>query len=141
MAMPFDSVAAKAREHSSLLKLSAAMTFGLFGLAAAFVTINDARAQATSGEQIFTTVGCSGCHSTDGHGSMGGDAPALAGNGDLADANKIINQILNGGGGMPAFSGQLSNDQIAAVANYIRNAWGNSNPTQIQAADVAALRQ
>ena len=31
----------------------------------------------------------------------------------------MVKQVLNGGGGMPAFKGQLTNAQIAAVAAYV----------------------
>ena len=33
--------------------------------------------------------------------------------------------LLNGRGGMPAFKAQLTDEQIAAVASYVRGAWGN----------------
>ncbi len=29
---------------------------------------------------------------------------------------------------MPAFSWKLTNEQVAAVATYVRNSWGNSAP-------------
>ena len=31
----------------------------------------------------------------------------------------MVKQVMNGGGGMPAFKGQLTNAQIAAVAAYV----------------------
>jgi mono/diheme cytochrome c family protein len=69
----------------------------------------------------------------------GGPFPPLAGNSDVAgpDTAVLISTLLNGrsgpiqvsgrtyGGVMPAWKGQLSNVQIAAVITYIRSAWGN----------------
>jgi mono/diheme cytochrome c family protein len=41
---------------------------------------------------------------------------------------------------MPAFSWILTDDQVAAVITYIRNAWGNSAPP-VSAGDVQKARQ
>lgn len=64
---------------------------------------------------------CAGCHGGAGEGGFG---PALAGNKDLADADAVVEQILGGGGGMPAFD-QLSEQEVAAVTSHIRSSWGN----------------
>jgi mono/diheme cytochrome c family protein len=40
---------------------------------------------------------------------------------------------------MPAFDWKLSNDEIASVATYVRNAWGNSAPA-VAPGKVAKLR-
>ena len=50
--------------------------------------------------------------------------PALAGNSSLRSVGVIVFQVINGGDYMPPFGG-LSNQQIAAVATYIRNSFGN----------------
>lgn len=106
------------------------MAAGLAGATAvaAFV-ISPAGAQAPDGAQVFATAGCSGCHGANGEGGIG---PALAGNADLANAAAVLAQIIHGGGGMPPF-GQLPDDQIAAVANYIRTAWGNTTDITVEA--------
>jgi mono/diheme cytochrome c family protein len=44
------------------------------------------------------------------------------------------------GSQMPQFSWILSDDQVAAVVTYIRNAWGNSAPP-VSAGDVHKARQ
>ncbi|MBC7461231.1 MAG: c-type cytochrome, partial [Thermoleophilia bacterium] len=36
-----------------------------------------------------------------------------------SDAAHNIMQVTNGGGGMPAFGGQLSAEEIKAVADYV----------------------
>jgi len=72
---------------------------------------------------------------------MGSVFPALAGNKALADEKYVVDVILNGkpGTSMPAFGSRLSDDQIAALASYIRNSWGNDFG-RVEAGDVAALR-
>jgi mono/diheme cytochrome c family protein len=40
---------------------------------------------------------------------------------------------------MPAFAWKLSDDQVAAVATYVRNAWGNK-ASPVGADRVAAMR-
>jgi cbb3-type cytochrome c oxidase subunit III len=66
----------------------------------------------------------------------------LAGNADVtgADTQPLIATVLNGrtgpiqvngktyGGVMPAWKGQLTNAEIAAVLSYVRSAWGNKAP-------------
>jgi mono/diheme cytochrome c family protein len=49
------------------------------------------------------------------------------GNPVLASAAGVVNQILQGSPerGMPPFAPTLNDQQIAAVATYIRNSWGN----------------
>lgn len=77
--------------------------------------------QTPQGSQIFQQ-NCAVCHGNQGRGEIG---PALAGNQNLQDEQHVIQQILYGGQQMPPFSGQLSDEQIAAVATYVRTSWGN----------------
>lgn len=76
----------------------------------------------TQGSQIFTQH-CEGCHGENGGGGFG---PALAGNGALRDSAHVSSRIVNGGGGMPAFSNQLSDEEVSVVASFVRNSWGNA---------------
>jgi mono/diheme cytochrome c family protein len=76
------------------------------------------------GDDVFHRVGCSGCHGDNG---QGGNGPMLAGNDYLAVRSAVVAQIMNPDtehGGMPAFA-HLSDREIAAVATYVRNSWGN----------------
>ena len=41
---------------------------------------------------------------------------------------------------MPSFGWMLNDDQVAAVATYVRNAWGNRAPL-VDAATVGATRR
>jgi mono/diheme cytochrome c family protein len=87
------------------------------------------------GEQIFTGT-CATCHQPDGKG-IPGTYPPLAGSDYIPDAQGHAKIIINGLGGaitvngnqfngnMAAF-GVLNNYNIAAVATYERNSWGNA---------------
>lgn len=97
----------------------------------------DADAAMPDGEQVFAAAGCAGCHGVDGGGGVG---PELAGNQNANDATYVVTQILQGGETMPPFADRLTNEEIAAVANYVRNAWGNAATEPIAPADVEAAR-
>lgn len=90
----------------------------------------------TSGAQIFHEQGCAGCHGRNGGGGIG---TKLAGNTSLSNTGAVIHQILHGGGGMPPFGGKLSNQQVAAVATYVRTSFGNDFG-KVKASQVAADR-
>ncbi len=65
---------------------------------------------------IFT-ASCGSCHTLSDAGTSGAVGPNL--DQSSIDLQGAIAQITNGGGGMPPFKGQLSNDQIRALAKYI----------------------
>ena len=68
---------------------------------------------------------CSPCHGNNGQGEAG---PKLAGNPFVATPGNIITQIFQGNEdhGMPPFADLLNDRQIAAIATFVRNSWGNS---------------
>jgi len=72
---------------------------------------------ADAGAAIFLSAGCGGCHALSEAGTDGQAGP------NLDDAKpsleEAIAQISNGGGGMPAYKGQLSEQNIRDVAAYI----------------------
>jgi mono/diheme cytochrome c family protein len=77
----------------------------------------------TDGEAIFASAGCGGCHTLAAAGSNGTVAPNL----DESKPSKelAIDRVTNGQGGMPSFKGQLSEEQIEAVATFVsENAGG-----------------
>ena len=82
----------------------------------------DASQLKAEGESVYSTH-CSVCHGASGGGKVG---PRLDGNQRLADAGHVIHQVLNGGQSMPPFGDALSDEQVAAVATYIRTAWRNN---------------
>ncbi len=72
---------------------------------------------------------CAGCHGRDGTGDENGlPGPKLVGNNFLSSAGAIIGQIMvgNPNHGMPPFLDRLDDREIAAIATYVRNSWGNS---------------
>ena len=70
------------------------------------------------GRDIFTNSGCASCHSLDDAGATGHGGPALDENSGLSH-DFIVDRVTNGQGMMPAFGGQLSQDEIDTVANYV----------------------
>ena len=74
----------------------------------------DAGPEDVDGKTIFSN-NCSSCHGATGGGGNGG--PAV--NTGKLQVAAISAQITNGGGGMPAFGGQLSEEEITALAEYV----------------------
>ena len=68
---------------------------------------------------------CVSCHGATGHGGNGG--PDLTSFPNAKNQNTVVSQVLNGGGGMPAFKGQLTSKQIADVAAYVTQQITNKN--------------
>jgi mono/diheme cytochrome c family protein len=71
---------------------------------------------AEAGTVVFSE-NCSVCHGATGHGGNGGpDLRTMP----LAQSEKgAIQQVTNGGGGMPPFAGTLSEEEIENVAAYV----------------------
>jgi cytochrome c553 len=71
---------------------------------------------AEAGTVVFSE-NCSTCHGATGHGGNGGpDLTTMP----LAQSEAgAIEQVTNGGGGMPAFAGTLSEEEIENVAAYV----------------------
>jgi len=92
------------------------------------------------GASIYSTK-CAACHGGKGQGGGGGLFPALAGDSlaNGSDPSAMIGVIEHGRKVMPSWKGQLSAGDIAAVATFIRSAWGNKGgPVSEQ--DVAAVK-
>jgi quinohemoprotein ethanol dehydrogenase len=79
---------------------------------------------AAAGKNVFAD-NCVSCHGATGHGGNGG--PDLTSIPSAKNRNRVVAQVLNGGGGMPAFKGQLSSKQIADVAAYVTEQITNKN--------------
>jgi mono/diheme cytochrome c family protein len=69
------------------------------------------------GKTIFASAGCGGCHTFSAAGSTGTVGPNL--DDASVDFEAAVQQIKNGGGGMPAFSGRLNDQEIADVAAFV----------------------
>jgi mono/diheme cytochrome c family protein len=72
---------------------------------------------ATAGKIVFTSAGCSGCHTLKAAGSTGNVGPNLDQLKPPLDT--VVHQVENGGGAMPAFKDQLSAKQIQDVAAFV----------------------
>lgn len=75
-----------------------------------------------AGKEIFASAGCGSCHALADAGATGAVGPSL-------DKSKpsyelVINRVTNGMGAMPAFAGELSEEQIRDVAAYVVSATG-----------------
>ena len=96
----------------------------------------DAQHHVDSGGKIYEKH-CKDCHGASGEGAPGA-YPALAGNAGVTLPSPLntIRSVLDGGFvpsthanprpyGMPPFAQALTNQEVAQVVSYVRNAWGN----------------
>ena len=106
--------------------------------------------EMNAGQAVYARL-CIPCHEADGSGTPR-IYPPLPGNALLQSVNpsSTLRIILDGAhtvttprapntGEMPGYAKQLSDEQIAAVTNYMRNSWGNAAPL-VTAAQVAKAR-
>jgi len=98
------------------------------------------RISEQSGEAIYVNI-CQACHMSKGEGATGaGRYPALATNENLKAGGYVISTVLNGQKAMPPFKRLMTDDQVAAVVNYIRTHFGNHYPDAVTAKDVKSER-
>jgi len=72
---------------------------------------------AANGEQVYASAGCGGCHTFEAAGSTGSVGPNLD---DAAPSfDLVVTQVTNGGGAMPAFGDELSEQEIRDVAAFV----------------------
>jgi mono/diheme cytochrome c family protein len=112
------------------------------------VSISPSADVMEKGKALYA-VHCPACHLPEGEG-VPMTFPALAGNPNLNahDPSSVIQIILKGtnqpenpspgGIGMTAFP-QLTNAEVAALATYVRNSWGNKAPP-VTASEVGRMR-
>ena len=77
-----------------------------------------------TGAAVFADAGCGGCHALTAAGSTGTAGPSLDALKPAAD--RVERQVTRGGRGMPAFGGQLTDDEIEAVAAYVAESAASS---------------
>ncbi len=105
---------------------------------------------AELGKEIYAN--CQSCHQPTGQG-VAGQFPSLVGTDYVVGSEKRLISILLKGiqgplkvgdatynGLMPAWESTLSDKKIAAVATYVRSAWGNAAP-EISAEKVGIVRK
>jgi mono/diheme cytochrome c family protein len=103
------------------------------------------------GQAIYVDQ-CAACHAVDGTGSPGlfpslkgssgvqSERPTTALHAILAGAQSASTAYQPSAPSMPAYAWKLSDGQIAAVATYVRNAWGNAAPP-VSVGEVESLRK
>jgi cytochrome c oxidase subunit 2 len=90
------------------------------------------------GAKVYA-ANCQACHQANGLGVKGA-FPALDGSQLVMNKEQQIAIMLNGKGAMPPWK-QLSDIELAAVATYVKNNWGNSAGAAVQPAEFAAARK
>jgi mono/diheme cytochrome c family protein len=79
----------------------------------------------SEGATVFAEAGCGSCHTYEAAGSNGSVGPNL--DDSNATFEQAVEQITNGGGGMPAFKGDLTQQEIDAVARFVTEGGGGSS--------------
>ena len=95
---------------------------------------------------------CSACHTPTGSG-IAGLIPALAGSAAVQsrEPTSLLHVVLRGArsvgtqgaptaSAMPSYGWLLSDDEVAAVTTYVRNAWGNAAPA-VSATEAGSARK
>ena len=80
-------------------------------------TATASQGDPTAGKAVFASAGCGGCHTLKAAGSTGTVGPNL--DQLKPPLDRIVVQVENGGGPMPAFKGQLTDKQIQDVAAFV----------------------
>lgn len=84
--------------------------------AAPAATLSAATREA--GRKLFSDYTCGACHALADAGASGSIGPSLDRNANLTKAF-VITTVSDGRGAMPSFAGQMSDAEIAALAEYI----------------------
>jgi mono/diheme cytochrome c family protein len=101
---------------------------------------NPLRIMPQSGEALYADI-CQGCHMPEGVGAVGAGAyPSLARNAKLATSGYPLFLVIHGRKGMPPFGKLLTDQQVAAIVNYIRTHFGNDFPDAVSVDDARAAR-
>jgi cytochrome c6 len=98
---------------------------------AATATAADTAGSATGGEDtggaadgaaVFASAGCGNCHTLGAANASGAVGPNL--DELMPSTEQVAEQVKSGGGGMPSFEDQLSEEEIQAVAEYVSSSAG-----------------
>ena len=93
-----------------------------------------------SGEALYANA-CQACHMSNAEGAVGaGRYPALARNANLATSGYVVDVVLHGYKAMPPIGKLMTDEQVAAVINYVRTHFGNSYADTVSASDVKDVR-
>ena len=78
---------------------------------------------AEAGKEVFASAGCASCHTLSDAGATGSIGPNL--DDAKPDEALVVDRVTNGAGAMPAFEGQLTEQQINDVAAYVSSVAGS----------------
>ncbi len=92
------------------------------GAATTAATTAETTEDGADGAAVFTSS-CGSCHTLEAAGTSGSTGPNL--DELMPDEATVEAQVRSGGGGMPAFEGQLSDAEIEAVAAYVADSAGS----------------
>ena len=88
------------------------------GIVAASASAEEAaKVDREASRELFHAYSCSACHALADAGAGGSIGPTL--DNPSLTRDFVIDRIANGQGAMPSFSGQLSDEEIALLADYI----------------------
>jgi mono/diheme cytochrome c family protein len=131
---------------------AAAVTAGLMAMSLASSAVQadeEARSRPLSngfrfteqtGEDLFASA-CQGCHMPDGHGAAGaGTYPSLSKDSHLEAGGYPVYVVVRGQKAMPPVGAMMSDEQVAAVVNYLRTHFGNQYSDAVTAEDVKRIR-
>ncbi|MBP3946091.1 c-type cytochrome [Psychrobacter sp. K31L] len=94
---------------------------------------------STDGKKLYEDS-CAGCHMQKGEGARGaGYYPPLVDNTKMESKYYIISVVMNGLRGMPSFHSMMTDQQIAAVTQYVHSDLNNYTDT-VTTANVTQLR-
>lgn len=85
---------------------------------------DDMAALMKEGAAVFARI-CAACHGANGDEALVEHAAILANNPRLENVNRVVRRIIHGGGYMPPVGRDLSDREVAAVATFVRNSFGN----------------
>lgn len=123
------------------LDLAAGAAFAQADLTSASIFSSGYIFEQKDGAALYRAA-CQSCHMADAKGATGaGTYPALAANPRLAARQYPAMMVLKGAGAMPVLGRTLSDEQVAAVVNYVRSHFGNAYSDTLSAAEVKALRK
>jgi mono/diheme cytochrome c family protein len=86
-------------------------------------TSTGSTAAKPTGSAVFASAGCANCHTLKAAGATGSVGPDL--DQLQPDASTVSDIVRSGGGGMPSFSGKLSDAETTAVASYVSSVAGH----------------
>jgi mono/diheme cytochrome c family protein len=107
-------------------------------LAATAMAPSQAQAPA-DGKGLFMK-NCAACHQASGKGIPGAFPPLAGSKFVTGDHAEVATVLLKGRGGMPDFSENISDADMAAILTYVRASWGNQADALTEA-EVLKLRE